>query len=478
MLFNSFVFFIFLAVVLPIFHLLPSKKSKNLFLLASSYFFYGYWDWRFCSLLAFSTVVDFLIGQRLFQTDCANSRKRLLMLSVIVNIGLLSFFKYCNFFVESFAATASTFGLELDYIHLNIILPVGISFYTFQTMSYTIDIYRNKMKPTENFIDFALFVAFFPQLVAGPIERARHLLPQLSQKLKPSREQFEQGVALIVFGLFRKVLIGDTAGRIVDNIFIQPDRYMSIELICALILFSIQIYADFSGYSSIARGVGRLLGVELVRNFEQPYLAKNISEFWQRWHISLFSWIRDYVYISMGGDRLGLEKTFLNVLVVFLLCGLWHGAGYNFIIWGVLHGIMVALHKVMVLDRDQQGDGKIIKRFDPLWKTGLKVFVTYSVVTLLWLFFRAQDLSVVSVFFQKMIYWQTSDLAFRFILITLTFFVVTLVLDTFEVVTGKHSYVLLLPEKSMAYGIMMALFVVTLAFMFQSEPMPFIYFQF
>lgn len=478
MLFNSFIFFMFLGVVLPIFHLLPSKKSKNVFLLASSYFFYGYWDWRFCSLLAFSTVVDFLIGQRLCQTDCVTSRKRLLMLSVIINMGLLSFFKYCNFFIESFAATASTFGLELDYIHLNIILPVGISFYTFQTMSYTIDIYRKKMKPTENFIDFALFVAFFPQLVAGPIERARHLLPQLSQKLKPSREQFEQGVALIVFGLFRKVLIGDTAGRIVDNIFIQPDRYMSIELICALILFSIQIYADFSGYSSIARGVGRLLGVELVRNFEQPYLAKNISEFWQRWHISLTSWLRDYVYISMGGNRSGQEKTFFNVLVVFGLCGLWHGAGYNFIIWGVLHGIMVSLHKVMVLDRRQHGDGQIVKRVDPWWKTGLKVFATYSVVTLLWLFFRAQDLSVVSVFFQKMIHWQTSDLAFRFILITSTFFVVSLVLDTFEVVTGKHSYVLLLPEKSLAYGIMTALFIVTLAFMFQSEPMPFIYFQF
>lgn len=478
MLFNSFVFFIFLAVILPIFYLLPSKKSKNVFLLASSYFFYGYWDWRFCSLLAFSTVVDFLIGHKIYQTDSVTSRRRLLMLSVVVNMGLLSFFKYFNFFLDSFAVTAATFGLELDYVHLNIILPVGISFYTFQTMSYTIDIYRNNMKPTQNFIDFALFVAFFPQLVAGPIERARHLLPQLSQKLTPSRKQFEQGVALIVFGLFRKVLIGDTAGRIVDNIFIQPDRYMSMELICALILFSIQIYADFSGYSSIARGVGRLLGVELVKNFEQPYLAMNISEFWQRWHISLTSWLRDYVYISMGGNRSGQEKTILNVLIVFGFCGLWHGAGYNFIIWGVLHGIMVSLHKVMIADRKGLDSEQLVKNLNVYLKTGLKILVTYSVVTFLWLFFRAQDLSVVSVFLHKMIHWQSSDLTMRFVTITLSFFLVSLLMDSFESVTKKHTYVLLLPEKSVAYGIMTAMFMVTLAFMFQSEPMPFIYFQF
>lgn len=478
MLFNSFIFFLFLAVVLPIFYFLPSKKTKNLFLLASSYFFYGYWDWRFCFLLIFSTVIDFLVSHKIYQADCTTRKKYLLMLSVTVNMGLLSFFKYFNFFVDSFARIASTFGLELDYVHLSIILPVGISFYTFQTMSYTIDVYRNRMVPSENFFDFALFVAFFPQLVAGPIERARHLLPQLAQKLTPSRKQIEQGITLIIFGLFRKVLIGDTAGRIVDNIFVQPDRYMSIELVCALILFSIQIYADFSGYSSIARGVGRLIGVELVKNFEQPYLSTNISEFWRRWHISLTSWLREYVYISLGGNRSGQEKTFFNILLVFGLCGLWHGAGYNFIIWGILHGLMVSLHKVLVVNTTcleaEQED-----KTPGFWLlTGMKILSTYFLVTFLWLFFRAQDFSVVSIFFQKMVQWQGSDLGIRFVGITISFLFITLVMDCLESITKQHTYVLLLPEKSIAYGIMAAMFVVTLAFMFQCEPMPFIYFQF
>lgn len=251
MLFNSFIFFIFLLLILPIFYLLPSKRSKNLFLLFASYFFYGYWDWRFCSLLAISTIVDYFVGSAIYKSEDAHRRKWLLAISIFVNLGILGFFKYFNFFVSSFASLTSSFGFQLDFLHLNIILPVGISFYTFQTMSYTLDIYRKQLKPTHDFIDFALFVSFFPQLVAGPIERASNLLPQLAHKLKPTSSQITEGITLIVFGLFKKVMIGDTAGKIVDHIFAQPDIYMSFELICGLILFSIQIYADFSGYSSI-----------------------------------------------------------------------------------------------------------------------------------------------------------------------------------------------------------------------------------
>ena len=293
MLFNSFIFFIFLGVVLPIFYMLPSKMGKNIFLLISSYFFYGYWDWRFLFLLITSTCIDYFVGKALYKTKNVKKRKSFLWISLFANLGILGVFKYFNFFIESFTDLSFKFGWNLDYLHLNIILPVGISFYTFQTLSYTLDIYRQKLKPTTNFIDFALFVSFFPQLVAGPIERASALLPQLSKKLSPTKEQIESGIVLIITGLFRKVMIGDTAGKYVDHIFGDLNGYASIEVLAALVLFSIQIYADFSGYSRIARGTSKLLGVELMKNFEQPYLSRNITESWRRWHISLSSWLKD-----------------------------------------------------------------------------------------------------------------------------------------------------------------------------------------
>ena len=265
------------------YYLLPTRFKKVL-LLISSYSFYAYWDWRFISLLIISTSVDYLIGKKIYHSK-KDFKKTLLTLSLTVNLGILMIFKYYDFFVDSFSVIAEQFGSNLDYLHLNIILPVGISFYTFQTLSYTIDIYRQKIKPVDSFIDFAVFVAFFPQLVAGPIERAKNLLPQIKKLVNPTNNQINQGIVLIVTGLFTKVMIGDTTGRIVDQIFLNPSIYNSPELIFALILFSIQIYADFSGYSSIARGVAKLLGIELMINFQQPYLSSNITEFWRRWHI-------------------------------------------------------------------------------------------------------------------------------------------------------------------------------------------------
>lgn len=351
MLFNSIIFFVFLGIVIPVYYMLPKKTSKHVFLVLASYFFYGYWDWRFCSLLLLSTVIDFFIAKSLQKSDDDKRRKLLLSLSLFSNLGILFFFKYFNFFIDSFKSISSDLGVELDFLHLNIILPVGISFYTFQTLSYTIDVYRKKLKPTTNFIDFALFVSFFPQLVAGPIERASNLLPQLARRNKVKVEQIKQGVVLIVTGLFRKVMIGDTSGRYVDHIFGNIEMYKSSEVIAALILFSIQIYADFSGYSKIARGTAKLLGIELMKNFEQPYLSTNITEFWRRWHISLSSWLKDYLYFSLGGNRKGKMKMYRNLMLTMLLGGLWHGASWNFVIWGGLHGVYLIIHKLILKKR-------------------------------------------------------------------------------------------------------------------------------
>jgi D-alanyl-lipoteichoic acid acyltransferase DltB (MBOAT superfamily) len=443
----------------------------------ASYFFYGYWDWRFTGLLAISTIADFLIGKKLFNTVNQNNRKWLLFLSMFINLGILAFFKYFGFFVESFDAIVSSFGLKLDYLHLNIILPVGISFYTFQTMSYTIDIYRKKLEPTNNFINFAVFVAFFPQLVAGPIERAKNLLPQIAAIPKPTKQQIQQGISLIVTGLFTKVMIGDTAGRFVDHIFANPEIYKSFELISALILFSIQIYADFSGYSSIARGVAKLLGIELMKNFEQPYLSSNITEFWRRWHISLSSWLKDYLYISLGGNRKGPNRTYINLMLTMLLGGLWHGASWNFVIWGGLHGVYLAVHKLMLGNKKPQVEYKFNGLLG-LTKHSFKVLSTFILVLITWLFFRARDFETTKIFISKIIHWESSEFAMRFFYITLTYLIVMLFLDIIMYKTKKHAYTLLIKNKAVEYGILSATFFVTLLYMFQSDPLPFVYFQF
>ncbi len=477
MLFNSFIFLIFLGVVLPIFYLLPNKRSKNIFLLISSYFFYGYWDWKFCSLLAISTIVDFYLGQKLFHEDREKQRKIYLTMSMVVNLGLLGIFKYFNFFVDSFSTLTSNFGYDLDFLHLNIILPVGISFYTFQTMSYTIDIYKREMEPTNSFIDFALFVSFFPQLVAGPIERASNLLPQLNHKLKPNKEQIQKGIILIVTGLFKKVMIGDTTGRYVDQLFGNPELYKSPELLAGLILFSIQIYADFSGYSNIARGTAKLLGVELMKNFEQPYLSRNITEFWRRWHISLSSWLKDYLYISLGGNRKGKVRTYINLFATMLLGGLWHGAAWTFVIWGGLHGAYLAIHKAII------GKKKISISYKytglvSLLNFSMKCLFTNIIVLFTWLFFRVKSLSEAKYFLSKMINWESSELTGIFVRITLTFVLVNFLIDFFEYKTRKHTPILLIPNYGFQYGVLSVLFGVTLLYMFQSTPLPFVYFQF
>jgi D-alanyl-lipoteichoic acid acyltransferase DltB (MBOAT superfamily) len=473
MLFNSFVFFVFLAVVLPIFYCLPTKASKNVFLLIASYVFYGYWDWRFCALLILSTIIDFYIGLKIHNAITAQLSKRYFLVSLITNLGILGVFKYFNFFIESFQTLSEKLGWQLDMLHLNVILPVGISFYTFQTLSYSIDVYRKKLKPAENIIDFALFVSIFPQLVAGPIERASDLLPQLTVKLKPSIEQIKQGVVLIVMGLFRKVIIGDSAGRYVDNIFSNMAHYSSYELIFGLIMFSIQIYADFSGYSHIARGTAKMLGVELMKNFEQPYLSQNITEFWRRWHISLSTWLKDYLYIALGGNRKGTISTYVNIIITMLLGGLWHGASWNFVIWGGLHGIYLSIHKMML-----KGE-KIPERITKLnLSTVLKVFLTYCLVLFTWLFFRSTSWDMTTLYFSKIYYWETTEHATIITVVMISFVSLTLLLDYFEYASKKHTFLLNIKSWGVKVGILLALFIVSIAYMFQSEPLPFIYFQF
>jgi alginate O-acetyltransferase complex protein AlgI len=475
MLFNSFIFLFFLILVVPSYYYMP-RKYKNIFLVICSYFFYGYWDWRFTSLLFFSTFVDFFVGKAIFATIEEQKRKNLVLLSLFVNLGILGFFKYFNFFIGSFDALASSMGLKLDFLHLNILLPVGISFYTFQTLSYTLDIYRKRLEPTNSFIDFALFVSFFPQLVAGPIERAVHLIPQISKRPKPSKQQFKEGIALISVGMFKKVLIGDTCGRIVDNIFTEPTYWSSIELLMGLVLFAIQIYNDFSGYSHIARGTAKLLGFELMENFNQPYLSSSITEFWRRWHISLSSWLRDYLYISLGGNRKGNKRTYINLMLTMLLGGLWHGASWTFVVWGGLHGIYLAIHKLML------GDKKPTVRFEyknnsQAFKFFLKVVATNLLVLLTWLFFRADSFDTAFYFIQQFINWTPDAFAYRAIWIMAAYSALSLFIDVMEYYTKDHTFMLRYAP-AVRYTVFAVTWVYSLMYLFQAPPMPFIYFQF
>ncbi|GAB4407487.1 MAG: MBOAT family protein [Bacteroidia bacterium] len=476
MLFNSFVFLVFLLVVLPLFYV-SGRQSRNVILLIASYIFYGYWDWRFCGLLLLSTVVDYFIGMRLHEARTESARKTYLLASMVVNLGILGFFKYFNFFIDSFDALLSPLGMELDFLHLHIILPVGISFYTFQTMSYTIDIYRREMEPTRNLVDFALFVSFFPQLVAGPIERASNLLPQIARGLNPTREQIRVGVNLIIMGMFKKVMLGDATGRIVDHIFAQPDYYSSIELLMGLVLFSIQIYADFSGYSAIARGTSKLLGVELMKNFEQPYLSSNITEFWRRWHISLSTWLKDYLYISLGGNRRGKVRTYINLMLTMLLGGLWHGASWNFVIWGALHGIYLAVHKMML------GNRKVNDHYTYQGPASLglylaKVVGTYLLVLFAWLFFRAHTFGDAMAFFDGVLHWSSSPMDGRLVSITLAFAVLTVLIDAFQYYFKDHTFLLRIQSLPVRWGVLSAMMLITMIYMFVEEPLPFVYFQF
>lgn len=393
MLFNSIDFALFLPLVFVLYWFVTNQnlKVQNFLIVVASYVFYGWWDWRFLSLILFSTLVDYFIGLGLKSEKHQTKRLLLLWTSISVNLGFLGFFKYYNFFLDNFITAFSFFGQEIQANSLNIILPVGISFYTFQTLSYTIDVYKRKLEPTRNFIAFAAFVSFFPQLVAGPIERATHLLPQFYTKRKFDYTKAVDGMRQILWGLFKKIVIADNCAEFANQIFNNSDHLGGSTLVLGALFFTFQIYGDFSGYSDIAIGTSRLFGFDLMQNFNFPYFARDIAEFWRRWHISLSTWFRDYLYIPLGGSRGGTAMKVKNTFIIFIVSGFWHGANWTFIVWGALNALYFL--PLLLTNRNRNNlesiaKGKIFPSFKEL---GMIVF-TFLLTLLAWIFFRAENI--------------------------------------------------------------------------------------
>ena len=387
MLFNTLQFGLFFAVVLLLYFSLP-HRWQNYMLLATSYFFYACWDYRFVSLILVSTTVDFFVGKLLYETEDQRKRKAILFWSVLFNLGFLGFFKYYGFFAENLGALLRTFGLSVSSTTLHIVLPVGISFYTFQSMSYTLDIYRRELKPTSSFLDFALSVAFFPHMVAGPIQRAESLIQQVSMPRKVTRDNFTEGFYLILWGLFKKMVVADNMARIVEPIFSQTSGFTTGQVIIGALAFAFQIYGDFSGYSDIARGAARVMGFNLMLNFNLPYFATNPQDFWRRWHISLSTWLRDYLYISLGGNRKGEVRTYVNLMLTMVLGGLWHGASWTFVIWGLYHGALLCIHRAIQKPLATVNPSTLAGQF--LWRWS-RIGFMFSLTLYGWLIFRANS---------------------------------------------------------------------------------------
>jgi D-alanyl-lipoteichoic acid acyltransferase DltB (MBOAT superfamily) len=393
MLFNSIDFAVFLPIVFFLYWFVVNNnlKRQNLLLVAASYLFYGWWDWRFLSLILFSTCVDYFVGIGLSAQEDINKRKVLLWTSILVNLGFLCFFKYYNFFLDNFKLAFSFFGTEIESNSLNIVLPVGISFYTFQTMSYTIDVYRRKLEPTRDFVAFSAFVSFFPQLVAGPIERAANLLPQFFSKRDFEYTKAVDGLQQLLWGLFKKIVIADQCGKYANIIFDNSSEYSGSTLIVGAVLFSFQIYGDFSGYSDIAIGTSRLFGFNLMKNFAFPYFSRDIAEFWRRWHISLSSWFRDYLYIPLGGSRGGTWKKIRNIFAIFIVCGFWHGANWTFVAWGALNAVYFL--PLLLLNKNRINLGVVAQgKFLPSIKEFVGMTTTFGLTVFAWIFFRADSL--------------------------------------------------------------------------------------
>jgi len=388
MLLNSFAFALFLPTVFLLYWLIPPHRLRvqNAFLLLVSYLFYGWWDWRFLSLLFLSSLLDFVVGLGLQRTDHPTGRKALLACSLLGNLGMLGFFKYYNFFVGSFVRLLHGFGLEASPSTLNIILPAGISFYPFQTLSYGLDVYRRHMPATTDPIAFFVFVSFFSQLVAGPIERAIDLVPQFTRVRTFDWDRARDGMRQILWGLFKKMAIADNLGRSVDAIYRHYADLDGIELGLGTVYFAFQIYGDFSGYSDVAIGSARLFGFELTRNFINPYFSRDIAEFWRRWHITLSTWFRDYLYLPPGGNRTGRARWLRNILVTFTVSGLWHGANWNFIVWGFLHGLYY-IPLIFTQSHRRHSDTVAAGRVLPTLREGLQIATTLGMVLVAWIFF-------------------------------------------------------------------------------------------
>lgn len=475
MLFNSFEFLIFLPVVLLGYYMLP-HRAQNAFLVLASCFFYASWDWRFLFPLLFSTTIDYYCARKMeesvAQGEPQQHRLWLLRLSLITNLGLLGFFKYFNFFSESLQVLLRSLGIEIPLQTLNVILPVGISFYTFQALSYTIDVYRGQIHATRSFWDFFLAVLFFPHLVAGPIQRAANLLSQVMQPRRTTALQFTDGLHLIAWGFFKKVVIADRLAPIVD-VYFHAHSVSGGEAVVAIFAFAIQIYCDFSGYTDIARGVAKLMGFEFMLNFNLPYFATNPSDFWQRWHISLSSWLRDYLYVPLGGNRGSNLRTYRNLMLTMVLGGLWHGAAWNFVLWGVYHGGLLTVHRLLSpwLPKRVPGDVSPRARAWHVFSILLMfIFTCYG-----WLLFRATSMGQIaqmSTALLSPLEQFPTDTALTVAALTLPLFTVQMI----QYASGRldiHRLPLPAPVLACIYGALLY----CVAFL-GAQPQAFVYFQF
>lgn len=432
--FNSLDFAIFLPIVFFFYWFVFKRniKLQNLLIVVASYVFYGWWDWRFLSLIAFSTLVDYTVGIKLGTEKRALQRKVLLWISIVVNLGFLGFFKYYNFFVDNFTEAFSFFGKDISVNSLNIILPVGISFYTFQTLSYSIDVYRKKLEPTKDLIAFSAFVSFFPQLVAGPIERATNLLPQFYNKRTFDYQKAVDGMRQILWGLFKKVVIADNAAEYANLFFNNSEDYSGSTLLLGGIFFTIQVYGDFSGYSDIAIGTARLFGFDLMRNFRYPFFSRDIAEFWRRWHISLTTWFRDYLYIPLGGSRGNTAMKVRNVFIIFIVSGFWHGANWTFIVWGALNTIYFL--PLLLTKSNRTFLGEVAEdRVFPSVKEFMMMLGTFGLIVLSWIIFRADNMghamSIFSEIFSRSLFTIPAFDGKRQALITLLFIAVFFLIE-------------------------------------------------
>jgi len=471
MLFFEPVFIIFLIIVKITISLVKNDKKKFV-LLISSYFFYGFWDWRFLGLIWISTLIDFVTGNLIYRSKKNNLKIKLLTISILSNLLVLSIFKYYNFFIESLNKVINQPNF---FDTINIILPVGISFYTFQSMAYSIDIYQGRIKPTKNLIDFSNFIAFFPQLVAGPIEKAKNLLPQLENFTGSSSNNFSRIIILLFLGYLKKVILADNIGVIVDINFLNYENLNSFDILFTLYLFSLQIYFDFSGYSDFARGIALVFGINLTKNFNQPYFSKSPKEFWSRWHISLSNWLKDYVYIPLGGNKNSFVKTNFNVMTTMLLGGLWHGASWNFVIWGIVHGLYLVVNNIAL---------KVVK-INYFFSKELnlmnfvKIILTFFLILVTWLPFRSTNsqvtYSILESLFQLNFIINLDNLKLACILLF-----ILLAIDLPAYIFKSHYYLEKLP-KLLFYSliILISVFGTLINLFINSTPnKPFIYFQF
>ena len=406
MLFNSLNFALYLPIVFILYWFVCNKsiRFQNILLVVASYFFYACWDWRFLFLLVFSTFLDYITGIKMADASNQKNKTFWFWLSITVNLGFLGFFKYYNFFIDSFAEVLSNIGFQVNPWTLQVILPVGISFYTFHGLSYVIDIYKDRIKPERNFIDYSVFVSFFPLLVAGPIERATHLLPQIQKKRTFDFTKAADGLRQILWGLFKKIVIADKCAQYANEIFNNSDDYSGSTLFLGAVYFAFQIYGDFSGYSDIAIGTARLFGIDLLRNFAYPYFSRDIAEFWRRWHISLSSWFRDYLYIPLGGSQGGTWMKIRNTIIIFVVSGFWHGANWTFIIWGLLNALYI-LPSILFKTNRNHLDIVAQNTYWPSLKEFFQIILTFNLTVFAWIFFRATSLTHAIQYVSAMFSW-------------------------------------------------------------------------